>query len=127
MTGLQRQVLVVDDEVIIAMGLMDEIEEMGLTVCGSASTAEGAIELARLHRPMVVLMDLRLSGSKDGVDAAVVIHDEVGSKVVFITGSQEPSSLARIRSDHPSAILIKPISSQQLRNAVDAAIALCEG
>lgn len=127
MTGLQRKVLVVDDEFIIAMGLMGEMEDMGFAVCGSAATADGAIELARLHRPMVVLMDLRLSGTKDGVDAAMVIHDEVGSKVIFITGSQEPSSLARIRSDHPSAILMKPIASQQLRDAVDAAIALCEG
>ena len=126
MTRLNREVLVVDYEAIIAMGLMDEIEGMGLTVCGSAATADRAIELARLHRPMVVLMDLRLDGTKDGVDAALVIHEEVGSKVIFITGSQELSSIARIRSVHPSAILFKPIASQQLHDAVNAAIELCE-
>lgn len=122
MRELQRQVLVVDDEFLIVMGLIDQVEEMGLTVCGSASTADEAIALARLHRPMVVLMDMRLDGTKDGVDAALVIHHEVGSRVIFITGSQEPDSLARIRSDHPSAILFKPVSSRQLGDAITAAL-----
>lgn len=126
MSDLQRQVLVVDDEFLIAMGLINQVEEMGLTVCGSASTADEAVALARLHRPMVVLMDMRLDGTKDGVDAALVIHEEVGSKVVFITGSQEPDSLARIRSDHPCAILFKPVSSNQLRGAITVALNMCD-
>lgn len=124
MSDLQREVLVVDDELLIAMGLIDQVEDMGLTVCGSASTADEAVALARLHRPMVVLMDLRLDGTKDGVDAAFIIHEEIGSKVIFITGSQESDSLARIRTDHPCAILIKPVSSHQLRDAITAALSL---
>jgi DNA-binding NarL/FixJ family response regulator len=122
MNDLQRQVLVVDDEFLIVMGLIDQVEEMGLTVCGSASTADEAVALARLHRPMVVLMDMRLEGTKDGVDAALCIHEEIGSKVIFITGSQEPDSLARIRTDHPCAILFKPVSSRQLSEAITAAL-----
>ena len=127
MSDLQRQVLVVDDEFLIVLGLVDQVEEMGLTVCGSASTADEAVALAQLHRPMVVLMDMRLHGTKDGVDAALVIHEEVGSKVIFITGSQEPDSLARIRTDHPCAILLKPVSSNHLRVAITAALNLCGG
>jgi two-component system, response regulator PdtaR len=121
---LGRHVLVVDDEFLIVMGLIAQVEDMGLSVCGSAATADAAIELARLHRPILVLMDMRLDGAKDGVDAALVIHEEIGSKVIFITGSQEPSSLARIRTDHPCAILFKPVSSRQLRDAISAAIGL---
>lgn len=126
MSSLQRQVLVVDDEFIIVMGLIDQVEEMGLTVCGSAATADEAVALARQHRPMVVLMDLRLDGTKDGVDAAMVIHEEIGSKVIFITGSQEPDSVARMRTDHPCAILFKPVSSHKLRNAITAALSPCD-
>lgn len=126
MSALQRQVLVVDDEFIIVMGLIDQVEEMGLTVCGSAATADEAVALARQHRPMVVLMDLRLDGTKDGVDAAMVIHEEIGSKVIFITGSQEPDSVARMRTDHPCAILFKPVSSHKLHNAITAALSPCD-
>jgi DNA-binding NarL/FixJ family response regulator len=125
MSDLQRHVLVVDDEFLIVMGLIAQVEHMGLTICGSASTADEAIELARLHRPMVVLMDMRLDGSKDGVDAALAIHEEIGSKVIFITGSREPSTVARIHTDHPCGVLFKPVSSQQLRDAIAAAIRLC--
>ena len=124
MNDLIRQVLVVDDDFLIAMGLTKQVEDMGLTVCGSAPTADRAVELARLHRPMLVLMDMRLDGAKDGVDAALIINETIGSKVIFITGSQDPSTVVRIRTDHPSAILFKPVSTLQLRSAIDAAIGL---
>ena len=124
MSDLARTVLVVDDEFLIAMGLIAQVEDMGLSVCGSASTADKAVELARLHRPILVLMDMRLDGAKDGVDAALIIHQEIGSKVIFITGSQEPSTVTRIHLDHPCAILFKPVSTQLLRTAIDAAIGL---
>ncbi len=124
MSDLKRHVLVVDDEFLIVMGLTEQVEEMGLIVCGSAATADKAVEMARLHRPMLVLMDMRLDGEKDGVDAALVINEELGSKVIFITGSRDPSTVVRIRQDHPSGILFKPVSNQQLRAAIDAAIGL---
>ncbi len=125
MSDLRRHVLVVDDEFLIVMGLTKQIEDMGLTVCGSASTADQAVELARLHRPMVVLMDMRLDGAKDGVDAALAINKEVGSKVIFVTGSRDPSTVVRIHTDHPHAILFKPVSNQQLCDTIFAAIGLC--
>ena len=122
MTTLNRTVLVVDDEFLIAQGLQMQVEDMGLAVCGTATTAEAAIALAEAHRPAVVLMDVRLDGQLDGVDAALAIHHSVGAKIIFITGSREASTQARIAMDHPSAILFKPISSLQLRRAVDDAL-----
>jgi len=124
MTDLIRQVLIVDDEYLIVMGLTDQVEEMGLKVCGSASTAPDGVAMARLHRPALVLMDMRLDGPRDGVHAALEIYETIGSKVIFITGSQDPSTVVRIRTDHPSAILFKPVSDLQLRTAIDAAIGL---
>ena len=63
-------------------------------------------------------MDMRLRGAEDGVDAALVIHETVGSKVIFITGSKEPSTMARIQLDHPEGVLFKPVSTAQLRSAL---------
>ncbi|MET0430496.1 MAG: response regulator [Microvirga sp.] len=122
MTKLQRSVLVVDDEFLIVLGLCSQVEEMGLTVCGTAATADAAVELAQRHRPAVVLMDMRLLGDKDGVDASGAIYETVGSKVIFITGSREPSTIERINSDHPFAILFKPISDEQLIMTIEAAL-----
>lgn len=112
-------VLVVDDEHLIAQHLRMQVEDLGMTVCGTAATAEEAVSLAQAHRPSVVLMDVRLHGVLDGVDAALTIHDTVGSKVIFITGSREPATMERIQLDHPSAVLFKPISDRQLQTAIE--------
>jgi DNA-binding NarL/FixJ family response regulator len=122
MTALNRSVLVVDDHAIIAELWCLHMEMMGLEVCGTAATAEEALSLAEQHRPAIVLMDMRLRGEKDGVDAALAIHASVGSKVIFITGSQEPETLARIALDHPAAILIKPVADHLLKTTVAEAL-----
>jgi DNA-binding NarL/FixJ family response regulator len=116
-------VAVVDDEFIIAEGLTLQLEDLGLTVCGTAATADAAVALAQAKRPALVLMDVRLEGDKDGVDAAIAIHETVGSKVIFVTGSREPATMARIQLDHPAGVLFKPISDYQLKQAIDAALA----
>jgi len=116
-------VAVVDDEFIIAEGLTLQLEDLGMTVCGTASTADAAVALVQAKRPALVLMDVRLDGEKDGVDAAIAIHETVGSKVIFVTGSREPATMERIQLDHPAGVLFKPISDRQLRQAIDAALA----
>ena len=118
----KRQVLVVDDEFLIAQGLRLQVEDLDLSVCATAASAEEAIALAQASRPELVLMDVRLVGDKDGVDAALAIHHSVGSKVIFITGSREQSTLDRIRMDHPAGVLFKPISDRQLKSAIEAAL-----
>ena len=122
MNDLHECVLVVDDEVLIAELWCMMLEEMGLRVCGQAATAAAAVALAQTHRPKVVLMDVRLRGEQDGVDAALAIHDLVGSKVIFITGSKEDATATRIRLDHPTAVLFKPVSERQLQTAVRSAM-----
>ena len=122
MTALQRSVLIVEDEFLIAMSYSEQAEDMGLMVCGIAATAADAISKAKLYRPAIVLMDMRLDGEGDGVDAALKIHESVGSRVIFITGSREQSTVDRINSDHPYAILFKPVSNLQFQGALSAAI-----
>jgi DNA-binding NarL/FixJ family response regulator len=122
MSALSGRVLVVEDEYLIAEGIRLQLEDMGLEVCGVAATAESAVALAVANRPAVVLMDVRLRGAADGVEAALAIHERVGSKVIFITGSREPATLARIEQDHPSAILFKPLFGRQLQTAVEQAL-----
>ena len=75
MTDLQDHILVVDDEYIIAAGLCAQIARIGMKVCGIAGTANKAIALAQKHRPSIILMDMRLRGQRDGVDAAITDRD----------------------------------------------------
>ena len=120
----KAKILIVDDEFLIQELLTILIQQMGLSVCGRAETADRAIELAQKHCPAIVLMDIRLKGEKDGVDAAIAIHKSVGSKIIYITGSREPKTISRIETGYPTAVLFKPIADSQLRTAVDAALSV---
>jgi two-component system, response regulator PdtaR len=126
MSDLVNCVLIVEDEFLIADMFETQIEDMGIPVCGIAGTADQAVALAREHRPALVLMDVRLKGEKDGVDAAIAIHSTVGSKIIFITGSREPSNVKRMQVDHPTAVLFKPIYGGALQKAVKSALSLPE-
>ncbi len=123
MSPLTRAVLIVEDEFIIAAALAVYIEDLGITVCGRADNADDAIVLALKHRPAVILMDVRLIGEKDGVDAAIAIYDTVRSRVIFMTGSREPATMERIKFDHPYAVLFKPTTEHQIKTIITSAFA----
>ncbi len=115
----KTRVLIVEDEMLVAYGLEEELQDRGYDVVGIAATADDAVALCRAARPEVVLMDVRLKGARDGIDAAQEIADEaLGAKVIFVTGSRERQTLERIRSDHPRGILIKPVSPDQIDQAI---------
>lgn len=114
--------IVVEDEALIALMLCDLLEELGLIVCGVAATAAEAIRLAAEHAPELVLMDVRLKGPSDGVEAAIEIHRIAKPVIIFLTGSREPETVQRIESDHPSAILFKPVEPDDLMRTIAAAL-----
>lgn len=118
----RKRALIVEDEFLIAEGLRVQLDLLGIDVCGIASTADGAVDLAVKFAPDFVLMDVRLKGEGDGVDAAQAIHERTGSKVIFVTGSREQETIDRIEKDHAVATLFKPISPFQLRRTINAVI-----
>lgn len=121
MSALNDCVMVVDDEILNVLSLTAQLEDMGRLVCGDAASAREAVRLAVANRPNLILMDMRLEGEEDGVDATLEIYDRVGSKVVFITASTDPTTMKRILSVNPVTVLTKPVSVQQLKAAVDEA------
>lgn len=119
MTVRQRSVLVVEDEYLIAAALGAQIEDMGHRFCGSAPSAYKAIAMAREFQPDIILMDVRLEGDVDGVDAAMIIYDISKAKIIFVTGSKERSTLDRIGLARPAAVLFKPYSASELRRTIE--------
>lgn len=112
------RVLVVDDELLIVDLLTMMLAKMGFEVCASAASATEAVMLAERYTPRLVLMDVRLRGTVDGIDAAMAIWRAVGSRIIFITGSREPETIRRIETAHPAPVLFKPIRFDQFRDAV---------
>jgi DNA-binding NarL/FixJ family response regulator len=118
MSESKGKVLIVEDQFLASEYLKIWTETFGFEVCGVATTADAAIELAKQHKPTHVLMDVRLEGKKDGIDAAMEIQKAINTRIIYCTGSSEPSTVKRINTDHPFEILFKPIDSRLLGEAL---------
>ena len=123
MTNVRKRVLIVEDQFLISEYLRIWVEAFGHDVCGIAKDADQAIKLAQAERPDIILMDMRLDGDRDGVDAAREIAKTLETRFIYVTGSSEPSAINRINEDHPFRILIKPIDPAALQSAIIAAAA----
>jgi CheY-like chemotaxis protein len=114
------RVLVVDDELLIADYIASVLEEAGHTVVGMAATADQALVLLRDIGADVVLLDINLKGTSDGVELARVIRREHRMPHIFITGSGDPQTRQRAEDTNPLAFLQKPFKDTQLLTALMA-------
>lgn len=102
------RVLVVEDELIVAMDIVQALLSQGFEAHGGITTGEQALEEVRLKEPDLVLMDIRLAGEMDGVQAARHIREEFSVPVIFVTASTEESTFQRACSTDPLGVLSKP-------------------
>ena len=101
------RVLIVEDNAIIAM-LVDELLcEEGLEVIGIANDAAEAIDLAQRKHPDLVLSDIRLPGTRDGIDAAAAIRRRENTPIIFLTAASDDKTIERARAVKPLAYLDK--------------------
>jgi len=115
------RVLIVEDEVIIAMEIQLRLESAGFLVCGLVASGEKAILAAREKSPDVILMDITLRGPMDGLEAAERIRAERGIPVIFLTATENDAVLRRIREFSPIRHIPKPFDESDLIVAVRTA------
>ena len=116
-------VLVVEDEGIVALDLSVQLEEMGYTVVGTAESGEEALRLAHAHRPQLVLMDVMLKGSMNGIEAATELRRTLNVPVIFLTSYSDLDTVNRAAQAAPYGYLTKPYNVKELRAAIHVAFA----
>jgi DNA-binding NarL/FixJ family response regulator len=119
----RRKVLVVEDDYFVASEVEMALLDAGFEVTGLAATADEAIELAKSHRPDLVVMDIRLAGFRDGVDAALELFRESGIRCIFATAHYEAATRQRAEPALPLGWLAKPYQPDTLLRAVHRALA----
>jgi PAS domain S-box-containing protein len=119
---VHAKVLVVDDEVVVAEDIRRQLRSLGYTVVGVASSGSDAIRLGAEHRPDLILMDIKLKGSMDGIETARAIQARFNIPVIYLTAFSDEETLARARHTLPLAYLIKPFVRTDLRAAVELAL-----
>ncbi|MGF1499650.1 MAG: ATP-binding protein [Elainellaceae cyanobacterium] len=119
----QIQILIVEDERVVARDLKDCLEHLGYRVPAIAGTSDEAIALIEAHRPNLVLMDIVLEDSeRDGVETAQEIRDRFGIPVVYLTAHATPTVVERVKATEPFGYLVKPFRETDLWVTVETAL-----
>ncbi len=109
------QILVVENERLIAWDLQQMLEDMGYSVPTTVVAGQDAIDTAEKNRPDLVLMDIMLEGEIDGIEAAREMRARLAIPVVYLTAYATEEILERAKDTDPYGYLVKPFQKKELR------------
>ena len=118
----KARILVVEDSRIIALELKDRLKNLGYTLEAVVSSGEEAVEEATRIRPDLVLMDIKLKGEMDGVEATTAIRADLDIPVVYLTAYADEDTLRRAKITEPYGYILKPFEERELHTAIEMAL-----
>ena len=118
----EPRVLIVEDETLIAEELRERLSRFGYSVIAAVDTADEGIAIATRERPDLVLMDIRLKGEKDGVQAAQEIRQQVDVPIVYVTAYSDRLTVDRASQTEHDAYLLKPFHRRELKSTIEVAM-----
>ena len=113
--------LIVEDEALIARDLATTVATFGHTVAGVVASGEAALALVAVQRPDLVLMDIRLAGSLDGIATAQRLRDQFHTAVIYLTAHTDSATMRRAAATHPVGYLLKPFDERTLWGMLEMA------
>ncbi len=115
-------ILIVEDEAIVATDLTGKLGQLGYEVVATAARGEEAVKLACSLKPQVVLMDIRLKGTMDGIEAAEAIRRRHCAPVIYLTAHSDPVTLERAKLSGPFGFILKPFEERELSTTIEMAL-----
>lgn len=116
------KVLIVEDEMIIAADISMMLTTLGYEVTGITPRGEDALASIEATRPDIVLMDISLKGSMDGVESAIYILEHFQVPVIFLTANSDDATFQRAKVAKPYAFITKPFRQSDLQRAIELAL-----
>lgn len=114
-------ILIVEDEVIIALDVKNHLEKKGYNVVKIAKSCKEAIETIKSNSVDLILMDITLLGEKDGIEAANIIKNDYNIPVVYVTANYDTTIIERIKLTEPYGYIPKPINNTHLQVSIEIA------
>jgi len=115
-------VLIVEDEIILAMAIEVSLKKMGFTVCAIATSAGKAVEHAKNMKPNIILMDINLNKKETGIDAANKIWKEFKIPIIFLTSFADDQTIKEAMVCEPYGYLVKPYRDEELKASLNTAL-----
>jgi CheY-like chemotaxis protein len=116
------QVLVVEDEAIIAMDILGMLKKMGCAESEAVFSGEESVQRVAERRPDLVLMDIRLKGRMDGIQAAQQIFYKYDVPVIYLTAFGDDATIDRANGSARFGYLTKPFEENELRSTIRNAL-----
>ncbi|HET7206910.1 MAG TPA: response regulator [Terriglobales bacterium] len=114
--------LIVEDEILIAEELKERLSRLGFSVIGTVDSAEDGIDIATRELPDIVLLDIRLKGKKDGIQAAREIRQRVDLPIVYVTAYSDHLTVERVKHTDHDGFILKPFHRHELQSTIQIAI-----
>lgn len=118
----KEKILIVEDERIVAEEIRYMLSSTGYTVTGIVSTGPDAIRMAGETLPDFILMDIRLKGTMDGIEAAGIILERHNIPVIYLTAYSDEATIHRARLTRPLGFIIKPLDRIQVNSVIEVAL-----
>jgi len=116
-----KRILIVEDEGITALDEAQILRDLGHEVVGIAISGETAVELADEDRPDLVLMDIKLAGEMDGLEATRKIRESQNIPVIYVTAFGSKTASKALKTPPPEGIgyIVKPYTVGELQNEIE--------
>jgi signal transduction histidine kinase len=119
------RILIAEDEIIAAINLEEQLTDLGYESCGIASSAEELLQKADVTHPDLVLMDIKLKGKIDGIEAAETLQKKKQVPVVFVSAFSDAETVKKASQVNPFGYLVKPIQDASLKTTIEIALQKC--
>lgn len=115
-------ILIVEDEALVGMELKETLERYGYHVPALIKQGEDVPEAIIVHKPDLILMDIRLKGFQDGIETAYLVGGEFEIPLVFLSAYSDDETLARALGTRAYGYLVKPFDEKTLRTTIELAL-----
>ncbi len=112
------QILIVEDDMLIAANLSLQLTKLGYDIGGIVSKGEDAIAHVKQNKPDIVLMDINLKGEIDGIETALAIHEQKEVPIIYLTANNDDATFSRAKATHPYAFISKPFNKLNLQRTI---------
>ncbi|RMF01351.1 MAG: response regulator [Chloroflexi bacterium] len=117
-----KRIFIVEDENVVALDIQRRLKRLGYQVAGVASTGETALSQLSAANPDLVLMDIKLKGSMDGVTTAERVRNEFEIPIVYLTAFADGPTIQRASLTEPYGYLLKPLEERELHSTIEIAL-----
>jgi CheY-like chemotaxis protein len=114
-----KKILIVEDDMIISLVVENMIKKLGHTLVGKSASGEEAIDLALEQKPDIILMDIRLKGEIDGIEAVTRIKDQIKTDVIYLTGNSDKVNYDRAKATECIDLISKPFTIGELTRSLE--------